>query len=78
MGSPDKPTQRAPNPEGKGRSEPMPPTAAPPAQEALVPFSTRVTESMRRRTKVYAAAKGVGVQDVVQAALEEYLSKHGY
>lgn len=56
----------------------MPPTAAPPAQEALVPFSTRVTESMRRRTKVYAAAKGVGVQDVVQAALEEYLSKHGY
>jgi predicted HicB family RNase H-like nuclease len=56
----------------------MPPTAAPPAQEALVPFSTRVTESMRRRAKVYAAAKDVGIQDVVQNALEEYLSKHGF
>lgn len=56
----------------------MPPTGAPPEQETLVPFSTRVTESMRRRAKVYAAAKGVGVQDVVQNALEEYLSKRGF
>jgi hypothetical protein len=47
-------------------------------QDTLVPFSTRVRESTRRRAKVYAAANDQGIQEVVEAALQEYLSKRGF
>lgn len=43
--------------------------------DALESFNTRLPRSLQRRLKVYAAGEGVKIQDVIQGALEEYLSK---
>lgn len=42
----------------------------------LVPFATRVTDSLRRSVKARAALEGRSVQDLVTQALEEYLKNH--
>ncbi|GAA4012732.1 hypothetical protein GCM10022631_25560 [Deinococcus rubellus] len=56
---------RAPNP------------ALPKTEETdlLESFNTRLPRSLQRRLKVYAAGGRIKIQDVVQQALEEYLSK---
>lgn len=63
-------------PDEEGEAREAMPTAAP-EQDALVPFSTRVKESTRRRARIYAAANDLGIQEVVEAALEEYLRQRG-
>lgn len=43
--------------------------------DVLESFNTRLPRSLQRRLKVYAAGERVKIQDVVQQALEQYLSK---
>lgn len=47
-----------------------------PEQEERVNFSARVRVSVRRRAKLYAAANDVSLQDLVDAALDDYLTRH--
>ncbi|MFF1399405.1 hypothetical protein ACFVZD_37105 [Streptomyces sp. NPDC058287] len=53
-------------------SEPQPPT---PESEERANFSARVRVSVRKRAKLYAAGHDVSLQDLVDAALDEYLRK---
>ncbi|MFE9334880.1 hypothetical protein [Streptomyces sp. NPDC006925] len=46
-----------------------------PESEERVNFSARVRASTRKRAKLYAAGHDVNLQDLVDAALDEYLSK---
>lgn len=70
----------------------MPPAPGPAAPDALArplvavtegtpdplePFNTRLPRSLQRRLKVHAALHGVKIQDVLSAALSEYLSARG-
>ena len=43
--------------------------------DPLESFNTRLPRSLQRRLKVYTAQEGSKIQDIVQAALEEYLGK---
>ncbi|GGR41700.1 hypothetical protein [Deinococcus ruber] len=43
--------------------------------EALEPFNTRLRAGLHRRLKLHAVSEGRKLQDVVNEALEEYLSK---
>ncbi|MVN87608.1 hypothetical protein GO986_12610 [Deinococcus sp. HMF7620] len=43
--------------------------------DALESFNTRLPTGLHRRLKMHAAAEGRKIQDVVQAALIEYLEK---
>ncbi|GAA2110651.1 hypothetical protein [Streptomyces synnematoformans] len=43
--------------------------------EERINISARVRVSIRRRARLYAAAQDVSLQDVVDAALDEYLSR---
>jgi predicted HicB family RNase H-like nuclease len=56
----------------QGNPEPEQPEA-----EDRVNFSARVRASVRRRAKVYAATHDVNLQDLMDQALDEYLSKRG-
>lgn len=40
-----------------------------------VNFSARVRESVRKRARLYAAGHDVNLQDLMDAALDEYLSR---
>lgn len=40
-------------------------------------FSARVRTSVRRRARLYAASQDVSLQDLMDAALDEYLSRRG-
>lgn len=51
------------------------PAPAPP-QEEVVTLTARVRASTRRETKLFATRTGQKVQDVVEDALREYLSRH--
>lgn len=44
--------------------------------EERVNFSARVRVSVRRRAKVYAAANEISLQDLLDMALDEYLTRH--
>lgn len=46
-----------------------------PESEERTNFSARVRVSVRKRAKLYAAGHDVSLQDLVDAALDEYLSK---
>ncbi|WP_328974003.1 hypothetical protein [Streptomyces sp. NBC_00239] len=46
-----------------------------PEAEERTNFSARVRVSVRKRAKLYAAGHDVSLQDLVDAALDEYLSK---
>ena len=46
-------------------------------EDTRVPFSARVRESVRRRARVYAAGHDVNLQDLMDAALDEYLARRG-
>ncbi|MFI1869721.1 hypothetical protein [Streptomyces jumonjinensis] len=46
-----------------------------PGAEDRVLISGRVRESVRRRMKVYAATNDVNLQDLLDAALDEFLTK---
>lgn len=48
-----------------------------PPPDPLEPFNSRVPRSLQRRLKVHAALHGVKIQDVLSAALSEYLSARG-
>lgn len=50
------------------------PTAAPPT-EPRVNFGGRVRESVRKRARIYAVQNDVELQDLLDAALDEYLSR---
>jgi hypothetical protein len=43
--------------------------------DPLESFNTRLPRSLQRRLKVYTAQESSKIQDVVQAALEDYLGK---
>lgn len=45
--------------------------------EERINFSGRVRVSVRRRARLFAAAHDVPLQDILDAALDEYLSKRG-
>ncbi|MFG2306707.1 hypothetical protein [Actinacidiphila glaucinigra] len=47
------------------------------AGEERVNFSGRVRVSVRRRARLFAAAHDVNLQDLLDAALDEYLTKRG-
>jgi hypothetical protein len=51
------------------------PTAAPPAVEPRVNFGGRVRESVRKRARIYAVQNDVELQDLLDEALDEYLSR---
>lgn len=59
--------------------EPVPTPVPSPQQveetDLLESFNTRLPRSLQRRLKVYAAGERVKIQDVVQQALENYLSE---
>ncbi|MCQ4045815.1 hypothetical protein ACFOSC_27945 [Streptantibioticus rubrisoli] len=44
--------------------------------EERVNFSARVRVSVRRRARLYAAEHDVNLQDLVDAALDDYLTRH--
>ncbi|MGD6757291.1 hypothetical protein [Streptomyces sp. BH105] len=46
-----------------------------PENEERVNFSARVRVSVRKRAKLYAAGHDMNLQDLMDAALDEYLSK---
>lgn len=50
--------------------------AVEPAVESARNFSTRLTPALQRRVKRHAIDTDASVQDVVAAALTEYLDKH--
>jgi len=59
---------------------PAPVPTPPPQPEPLDPlesFNTRLPRSLQRRLKVHSALEGTKIQDVVQHALEDYLTHHG-
>ena len=45
--------------------------------DPLEPFNTRLPRSLQRRLKVHAALHEVKIQDVLSAALSDYLSARG-
>lgn len=49
------------------------PTAAPPTPDLRVNFGGRVRESVRKRARIYAVENDVELQDLLDAALDEYL-----
>jgi hypothetical protein len=51
------------------------PTAAPPTVDARVNFGGRVRESVRKRARIYAVQNDVELQDLLDAALDEYLTR---
>ena len=50
------------------------PTAAP-STESRVNFGGRVRESVRKRARIYAVQNDVELQDLLDAALDEYLTR---
>lgn len=51
--------------------------AAPPRDETRVNFGGRVRESTRKRARLYAVQNDVELQDLLDAALTEYLDRRG-
>jgi hypothetical protein len=49
--------------------------ATAPDGDQRVNFSARVRESVRRRARLYAAGHDVNLQDLMDAALDEYLRR---
>jgi len=56
----------------------MPTVASAEVQEGVVQFGGRIPASLRRRVKICAAAQELDAQDVLRAALEEYLAKRNF
>lgn len=46
-------------------------------KDTIVQFGGRIPASLRRRARICAAAQDQDVQDVLRAALEEYLDRRG-
>ncbi|MFF3061570.1 MULTISPECIES: hypothetical protein [unclassified Streptomyces] len=57
----------------QGEPQPQVPDEEP---EERVNFSARVRVSVRKRAKLYAAGHDVSLQDLVDAALDDYLTRH--
>ena len=51
------------------------PAVPAPAVEGLEPFNTRLRAGLHRRLKLHAAGEGLKIQEVVNEALEAYLSQ---
>ena len=45
--------------------------------DPLEPFNSRLPRSLQRRLKVHAALHGAKIQDVLGAALDDYLQRRG-
>lgn len=54
----------------------MPATAA--QEEDVVQFGGRIPASLRKRVRMAAVAQDVNVQDLLQTALEEYLTRRNF
>ncbi|WP_018570110.1 hypothetical protein [Streptomyces sp. PsTaAH-124] len=50
--------------------------SAPEAEDKVL-ISGRVRESVKRRMKVYAAMNDMKLQDLLDVALDEFLTRHG-
>jgi hypothetical protein len=57
---------------------PAPAASAPAEQDQVVQFGGRIPASLRRRARICAAAQDMDVQDVLRAALEEYLQRRNF
>lgn len=69
LGTLDRPLTGATVPK---KDEPQPQD---PELEERVNFSARVRVSVRKRAKLYSAGHDVSLQDLMDAALDEYLSR---
>lgn len=56
----------------------VPKRAAKPAPLDMISFNCNLTRDARAKAKMYAASIDVALQDVVEAALIEYLEPRGY
>jgi len=50
--------------------------ASTPPAERKVMYSARVRESLRRDVKLHSVEAGVTVEEITEAALQEYLDRH--
>jgi hypothetical protein len=44
-------------------------------QDQLVPFSTRIDKTLKKRVKAHCVKKDISVQEVLDKAFTEYLEK---
>lgn len=56
---------------------PQPAAAASAAGEELVNYGGRIPKGLRQRARVYVATNELEHQDLIAAALAEYLDNHG-
>lgn len=56
----------------------MPTAPTPPVETERANLNARVRGSTRRRVRMYAAARDMDMQDVIDAAVVEYLEARGY
>jgi predicted HicB family RNase H-like nuclease len=56
------------------QDEPQPQTSEKP--EERVNFTSRVRASVRKRARLYAAQNDLSLQDLVDTALDDYLTRH--
>ncbi|MFJ2833617.1 hypothetical protein ACIPC1_39770 [Streptomyces sp. NPDC087263] len=56
------------------QEEPQPQTSE--ESEERVNFSARVRASVRKRARLYAAENDVSLQDLMDLALDDYLTRH--
>lgn len=52
------------------------PALPPEPLDPLESFNTRLPRSLQRRLKVHSALESIKIQDVVQRALDEYLTRY--
>ena len=57
------------------KTAPVKPVPQVEQDDPLESFNTRLPRSLQRRLKVYTAQEGSKIQDVVQAALDDYIGK---
>jgi hypothetical protein len=62
----------------RSRPHPAAPTATPPTQAVLAPFSTRLPPELLERLRVAAPQLGRRQGQIVALAIEQYLREHGH
>lgn len=55
--------------------QPLPKAVGANSTETPESFNTRLRPSLQRRLKIFAAAEGVKIQDIVDEALNQYLNQ---
>lgn len=71
MNAKDRETESPPNP------SPAPVRPGGDLPDPLEPFNSRLPRSLQKRLKVHVALHDTKIQDVLSAALDDYLTRHG-